>query len=722
MLFPESAFVCGGRSADETTCLVMEDAGCGDRLPMVCGVYAVANPSVLQTPPSPNPRSRSVGDPSLRLGSLLGEPSRGSFARPGISGYRLASDGHVGADWTPRFELTGIPSVADGMLTIEAEDRLAGLALATQIQSMAGGSLRIRHRLTNLADDVYALESLEVRIPLRDDQTEVMDFTGRHENERQPQRRAIADGTWSHEARRGKPSFEGTLLVAGTPGFGFGFGSVVAVQPAWSGNSVVSVNRTCEDVAAVCAGELLLPGEIMLHRGEHYETPWIMVTASEHGLDGIARSLHAWQRTLTSHPEVQPVTLNVWEAVYMKQDFDTLAAIARRAASIGVERYVLDDGWFHLRREDNAGLGDWWVDRDVWPEGLAPLVDLVHGLGMQFGLWFEPEMVNQDSDVFRAHPDWVMQPAGRLPLPQRNQYVYDLTNPEAFNHVLEAMSRVLTEYRIDYVKWDHNRDLLESGSNMRGGAAAVHEQTLAYYRLLDALRERFPHVQWESCASGGGRIDPGVIEHVSRVWTSDMTDALSRQRIQRWTMQTTAPEYMGAHVSATTSHQSHRTYSLAFRAATAVFYGFGIEWNILQASDEALAQLSEWISWYKEHRAMLHSGRAIRLDMTDPAVYAYGVVADDARRSRAVIAHAQIEESSSNRGTWLRVPGLDPVGVYAVRWTGPETPEAALERLDPAGPMGEGARVTGTMLARVGFWIPRCRPETVRLIDIVRVD
>lgn len=226
--------------------------------------------------------------------------------------------------------------------------------------------------------------------------------------------------------------------------------------------------------------------------------------------------------------------LSILVPLYFDQDPDVVLDLVGRAARLGVERFVLDDGWFHARRTDTAGLGDWWVDRSVWPDGLKPLADAVHAHGMEFGLWFEPEMVNPDSDLFRAHPDWILQASGRMPLPHRNQQVLDLTNPDAFAHVFEQISTVLGECGVDYVKWDHNRDLLEAGTNTRGGAPAVHEQTVAYYRLLDTLRGRFPNIQWESCASGGGRIDLDVIEHVERVWTSDMTDALSRQRIQPW--------------------------------------------------------------------------------------------------------------------------------------------------------------------------------------------
>lgn len=504
---------------------------------------------------------------------------------------------------------------------------------------------------------------------------------------------------------------------------------MLGVQPAWSGNTVLAVDRITEDGTAVFACELLQPGEVVLTTGDTYTTPWIVITACNDGLDGVAHSLHAWERSLPAHPASQPVTLNVWEALYFDQDPDVVLDLVGRAARLGVERFVLDDGWFHARRTDTAGLGDWWVDRSVWPDGLKPLADAIHDHGMQFGLWFEPEMVNPDSDLYREHPDWVLQATGRLPLPHRNQQVLDLTNPDAFAHVLEQISTVLGECGVDYVKWDHNRDLLEAGTNTRGGAPAVHEQTVAYYRLLDTLRGRFPNIQWESCASGGGRIDLGVIEHVERVWTSDMTDALSRQRIQRWTVQTVAPEYMGMHISATTSHQTGRTYTLDFRAATAVFGSFGIEWDIRQASESDLARIAQWIAWYKQERDFLHSGHIVRLDVTDPGVMAHGVITDDA--SRAIIAHVQYEESPSNRGVWLRVPGLDPKAHYRLRWAGPtaEDPEDVLREasrrdwdpLPESGPLGSDATITGAALGTIGVRIPRCHPETIRLIEIVRV-
>jgi alpha-galactosidase len=412
------------------------------------------------------------------------------------------------------------------------------------------------------------------------------------------------------------------------------------------------------------------------------------------------------------------VTLNVWEAVYFDHDLGRLLRLADLAARIGVERFVLDDGWFHARRDDTAGLGDWVVDRAVWPEGLGPLIDRVHELGMEFGLWFEPEMVNPDSDLFRAHPDWVLAAdPERLPPLDRNQLVLDLTRREAFEHALSQIDAVLTENAVDYVKWDHNRDLVDAGTLARHGAPAASAQARAYLELLDTLRGRHPSIDWESCASGGGRIDLEVIEHVQRFWTSDMTDALSRQQIQRWTTQLVAPEYLGAHVSSPTSHQTGRVLSLDFRAATAMFGSFGIEWDLTSASADDLDRLSEWVQRYKQWRELLQTGHVVRLDVTEPSVIAHGVVSRD--RRRALFAHVQMDEASSNRGVSLRLRGLDPDARYRLSWAGP-TDLRGVHRspgMSPDGPTA-GAPMRGDTLERVGVWLQRRRPETVTLIAL----
>ena len=480
---------------------------------------------------------------------LLGEHARGRFARPHLRGHRVGGGG-----WTTWFRPLE-QDVDDTRLVVRAEDRDAGLALVYELEAVVGGGLRGRATVTNTAEGEYVVEGLEVVLPLADDHVELLDFTGRHERERSPQRHTVDDGLWLREGLGGRPGLDAaTMVVAGTAGFTTTRGSVVGVHVGWSGNSVLRVERTAAHGATIGGGERLLPGEVVLPTGSSYVSPWVYVAASDEGLDGLAAGWHEFQRSLDAHPAVQPVVLNVWEAVFFDHEIDRLKEIADRAARVGVERFVLDDGWFHDRRDDTAGLGDWVVDEKVWPEGLDPLIGHVKALGMEFGLWFEPEMVNPDSDLYRAHPEWILSAGGREPLQHRSQQVLDLTRPEVVDHLFDRVHAVLSAHAIDYVKWDHNRDLLEAASGARGGAPAVHAQTLAFYDLLDRLRAAHPGVAWESCASGGGRIDLGVLERVQRVWTSDMTDALARQSIQRWTTQLVAPEYVGAHVSATTSH------------------------------------------------------------------------------------------------------------------------------------------------------------------------
>jgi alpha-galactosidase len=281
----------------------------------------------------------------------------------------------------------------------------------------------------------------------------------------------------------------------------------------------------------------------------------------------------------------------------------------------------------------------------------------------------------------------------------------------------DQLDELLTANEIDYIKWDHNRDLLDAGSPVRDGSPAAHRQYLAFYSLLDELRARHPKIAWESCASGGGRADLGVIERIQRIWTSDGTDALARQHIQRWTAQTIAPEYLGAHVASTVSHQTGRTLSLDFRAATALFGAFGVEWDLTAASEDELTRLAQWCATYKHYRHLRHTGRTIRIETNDPAVLAHGVIAADG--SAGLIAHVQLDESEHNRGVTIRVPHLIRQQAYRLEWTGrapadrsPGSPEP-----DPAGPT-RGLPVSGAILHDVGIWLPRCPPETIRLIGV----
>jgi len=646
--------------------------------------------------------------------AILPEVSDLWFGRPGLAGHRLGGSPAAGRDWATFFETTAIES-ARTAITVEAEDRLAGLTLTTEFEVVTGGAIRARHTITNLSAAPYVVDQLDVVFPIDERATEALDMTGRWGRERVPQRHPVRDGVWLREGRTGRPGPESpTMLIAGTEGFGFRSGRVWGAHLAWSGNARHTLERQPSGVLTLGGGELLLPGEVVLGQGDAYSTPWLFIGASEQGLDGLAAQFHDYARSLHAHPNTpRPVVCNVWEAVYFDHGLDRLRELANRAAAIGVELFVLDDGWFGSRRDDHSGLGDWVVSQEVWPQGLSPLVDYVRDLGMRFGLWFEPEMVNPDSELYRAHQDWILASSNRIPTEMRNQLVLDLGRPEVRDYLLTQMDALLSAYPIDYVKWDHNRSLADAGSGTRAGAPGVREQTLGFYGLLDELRRRHPGVEWESCSSGGARIDLGVLQRVERVWTSDMTDALSRQIIQRWTAQLIPPEYLGAHVSAPVNHQTGRELSLDFRAATAFFGDFGVEWDITQADDLDLATLRRWIELYKAHRQLLHTGRVVRADSSDDDRLIYGVVAHDL--SEAVIAYVQLDETVHDSVPFA-VPGLDPTRTYTASQISPHRtePKEALK-----GPWrGEGLRLTGAVLAEIGLPTPARQPLTSMLVHL----
>ena len=681
---------------------------------------------------------------AVRPCPLLPEHGAGWFGRPGLSGHRLDTrGGHpaAGRDWSPLLRATRAEH-GERQARVEAEDSGAGLRLVTEAEAVAGGAIRVRHEVTNTGGEPYVVDSLEVVFPLPGRVGEVLDFTGRQTAERIPQRHRLGDGLWLREGRRGHTGHDSaTVVVAGVAGFGFGHGEVFGVHVAWSGNTVHRVERVPsglgmtgsqpgeagqpEDpgngppagpaerllpgVTTIGGGELLLPGEITLAGGQSYTTPWVYLVASQNGLDGLAAQFHAYLRAQPAHPRSpRPVNLNVWEAVYFQHDFATLAALADTAASIGAERYVLDDGWFTGRRSDAAGLGDWQVDEAVWPGGLHRLTDYVRRLGLEFGLWIEPEMVNPDSGLYRAHPDWILAAGQRVPPLQRHQLVLDLTRPEVSGYLFDQISALLEEYPVSYVKWDCNRDLIDAGSGLRAGAPAAHDQALAVYALLDRLRARFPAVEWESCAAGGGRIDLAMLGRIQRVWTSDMTDALARQPIQRWTGQLAPPEYLGAHVSAPFSHQTGRYVPLPFRCATALFGHLGIEWDITQASPAELADLTAWIALYKEHRALIHTGRMIRLDTPDDTAWMHGVIAAD--QSAALMSYVQLDEPRNDQPAALRVPGLDPGRRYRVTNITPGQPP--LRRAGLVSDLVPQVEAAGSALAGIGLAIPAQRALT----------
>ncbi|HEY3410225.1 MAG TPA: alpha-galactosidase, partial [Propionicimonas sp.] len=597
-----------------------------------------------------HPIVANIVDEPLRIG-LLPEHHTGWVGRPGISGSRR------GQDWSPKFTSTGLridggaveagaeqPSLLTrgaSSLEVTAVDEVAGLELVIGIELTTGGLLRSRATLTNTGADGYQLDDLVLAYPVPPVARELLDLAGHWGRERVPQRRAFTTGVHLREGRKGRTGADAaTVLHAGVPGFGFGSGEVWGVHVGWSGNHTHYAERAFTGEQLVGGGELLLPGEIVLASGDSYTSPWLYGSHGD-GLDAVARRFHRWLRSRPQHPSAErPMTLNVWEAVYFNHELPPLLELADAAAAIGVERYVLDDGWFGSRRDDFSGLGDWTVSKEVWPDGLHPLVDHVTGLGMQFGLWFEPEMINLDSDVARAHPEWVMATGDRTSVPSRHQQVINLGLPDCYDYIRDAMLAILAEYDISYIKWDHNRDLIDAGTSP-AGRPGVHAQTEAVYRLMDELKAAHPGLEIESCSSGGARVDLGILQHTDRVWVSDCIDPHERQHMMRWTQQLLPPELLGSHIASGTSHTTGRTHELNFRAATAVFGHLGIEWDLRRATAEELEELAQWIAFYKANRGLLLGGDLVRVDFPDAALNAFGVVAPD--KSRAIYSFTAMD-------------------------------------------------------------------------------
>jgi alpha-galactosidase len=632
---------------------------------------------------------------------VMREQSRGWLHYPTLSGHRN------GQDWSTKFELKDLES-SDNFFRATLIDDRAKLEIQWSGSLDKNGVLKLKALLTNHGDP-YILNGFQYWLPLNDCAQEILDFTGRWGNERNPQRTPIAIGRHVREVMEGRSGHNNTIgMIALTPETNFRHGQAWAVALAWSGNSSYSVEKSFEGVQSLGAGEYLLPGEIILEKGQSYQAPELFALYSENGLDGLSASIHQHLRDRQNHPKkARPLTLNMWEAIYFNHDEEKIRALVDIAAEIGVERVVLDDGWFGSRKSDRQGLGDWREKSPFWPKGLSPISQYIRAKGMEFGLWFEGEMLNRDSQLYRHHPDWVL---GNSDSPTwRHQVVLNLSHPEAFQYILETLLSVIQENHISYIKWDHNRSVTEASYL---GSAAVHRQSQAIYRLFAELKATFPELEIESCASGGGRIDLGIIDYVDRFWVSDNNDALERQKIQRWTMQFIPPELLGTHVGPTPGHQSGRELSLAMRMATAFFGHAGIEWDISAISMQEREELKEWIGRYKESRGLLHNSTMVRVDYPDEHHYLYGVVSQDAKS--AIFNFVQLEPSITSHPPNLRFSGLDPLLKYRITLLA----QGDFMAISQPEWMNGEYLVTGSALMESGLPAPILRPANALTIQL----
>lgn len=642
--------------------------------------------------------------------TLMAENGRGLFGSPGIEGHRN------GRHWSPVFTIVRVEEIGDGLL-VYSEDNAAGLRVTSHLHlDRDCDVIKINHTLSNAGNEAYSVSRLAVTLPLAERACECLSFYGRWVGEFQQHRHTLAHGGYQQENRRGRTSHQHyPALIAGTPGFGENHGEVWGAHFAWSGNHRMRIDVKADGRRVLQAEALYVPGEIELQPGESLSTPWLYATWSNRGLNGMSQQFHRYiRRHLLSFTVAQPrqVHLNTWEGIYFDHDPAYILKMASEAARMGVERFIIDDGWFTGRNDDKAALGDWFVDEKKYPNGLEPVIAHVRKQGMSFGLWVEPEMINKNSHLYRQHPDWLLQLGDYQQPSGRNQYVLDLCNDEVFHYLFTCLDTLLDRYDITYLKWDMNREVVQPGHQ---GHPAQTRQTERVYALMALLRDRHPTVEIESCAAGGGRIDFEILRYAQRFWPSDNNDALERQTIQRGFSYFFPPEVMGAHIGAKKSHSTRRVSDIHFRGITALFGHLGIELDPLQASEEDKAGFSRYIDLYKKYRPLIHEGTLFRLESDDPKAQSLTAIVSLDRR-QALVTIAQLTMPTWALSGTLRLQGLDPDVTYRVSVI--DAAENLNNGIVGAQPVWvtDGIELTGDSLQSAGLAMPVLDPESAVLL------
>lgn len=583
--------------------------------------------------------------------SLAAENGRGYFESSSIEGHRN------GQDFAPVFNLTRVEQ-QENRLTIFSQDEIAGLEFISEfVLDKDSSVLKMRNRLRNLKEEHYQVDRFAVTFPLPELANEVCSFYGRWVREFRLNRQLLKHGGFIQENRVGRTSHEyPPSIMIGEQGFKEQSGQVWGFHLAWSGNHRIRADIDIRGRRTVQLEALYYSGEIQLAKNEEIATPWVYTTFSNQGLNGMSQQFHQYVRQhLVKFPtqSTRPVHLNIWEGVYFDHKPDHIIEMAKAAAAMGVERFIIDDGWFIGRDDDFGGLGDWYLDERKYPQGLTPIIDTVKSLGMQFGIWVELEMINKQSQLYRQHPDWLLEVKGYDQPEERNQYVLDLCNPAVFDYLVERMDWLLGNHQIDYIKWDMNRRIVQPAHQ---GKASLTKQTEALYRLCDLLCQKYPNVEFEACASGGGRIDYEILKRSHRFWTSDDNDALERQTIQRGFSYFYPPEIMGAHIGGYHCHSTYRKLDANFRGLTALFGHMGVELDPVKEGEAERQMFSKYIALHKQLRDVLHTGKSFRLDRQDPSSQIYGVL--DQTASQAVVLVAQLAMLDYQQQEPLRLPYL----------------------------------------------------------------
>ncbi len=553
-------------------------------------------------------------------------------------------------------------------LAVKLQDPLTGIVLTLLYTIFAEGGILARSaEFQNEGKEaVYLTRAMSLCLDLPDCEYEWLQFSGAWARERHLKVRRLEQGIQAVDSIRGNSSHEqNPFIVLKRPTADETQGEAIGFSLVYSGNFLAQAQVDTQDTTRVLLGIHPFGFRWKLEPGESFQTPEAVMVYSHRGLGHMSRTFHRLYRTRLARgywrDRERPILNNNWEATYFDFTEDRLVKIAEKAKECGVELFVLDDGWFGGRRNDHAGLGDWTANKDLLPGGIAGLADRIEALGMKFGLWFEPEMVNPDSDLYRAHPDWILRTPGRHASLGRHQHVLDFSRREVVDAIYEMMAKFLAGAKISYIKWDMNRSITEcysEGLPADRQGEVFHRYILGVYELYDRLTSAFPEVLFESCASGGGRFDPGLLYYAPQAWASDDSDAVERLKIQYGTSFCYPVSSIGSHVSVTPNHQVYRNTPLYTRANVAYFGTFGYELDLNKLTEEEIAQVKEQIRFMKRYRGLIQFGDFYRLSSPfEKNVTAWMVVSGDKRE--AVVGWYKVLNGANMPLSRLRLNGLE---------------------------------------------------------------
>lgn len=631
------------------------------------------------------------GDRSYSMDILPQEfPCRGSGDYRNTCLMLENADGSAGCDLRyhsheirpGKYSLPGLPAVYadDGeadTLEIVMKDKGSGAEVCLLYGVLPEQDVITRSALVrnNGQDHFYVTKAAAACLDFLTGEFDVISFYGRHTMERGFERTRVGHHAFMVGSRRGMSSHQyNPMMILADTAATEDMGSCYVMSLLYSGGFEGSVERDQMNQTRMILG--LQPEQLRypVKEGDIFVIPEVILSYSQEGIGRLSYNLHRCIRHHVCRGEyktvVRPVLINSWEACYFDISADKLYRLAEEAADIGIDMLVMDDGWFGKREDDNSGLGDWQVNEEKLGMPLCDLIHKVNSLGMKFGIWFEPEMVSEDSDLYRSHPDWAMAVPGRKPVRSRNQLVLDFSRREVVDAVYEQMCGILDNNPIEYIKWDMNRSLCDVYSHTAEEQGRVlYDYVLGLYDFLERLNKNYPHILIEGCSGGGGRFDAGMLYYTPQIWCSDNTDAIDRLRIQYGTSFGYPVSAVGSHVSAATNHQTGRSTSLDTRGVVAMSGTFGYELNLERLSMEEKDKIRQQIADYKRLAPLILNGRYYRL--TDPftdEVAAWQYVSED--KVEVLFNAVQLEIHGNMSPVYVRLKGLEKGAVYQEEQTG----------------------------------------------------